>query len=104
MDWRLLSFAVWGFGTMVLYGIVVSDRYGDWQRWHDHRSLRDLIEAAGLFMVSIACAGSVAMVLFGVPGSPVRGALIALALGGFTGVGILMVSDIRDRRDREDDQ
>lgn len=90
IDTRILSFLVWGMGTLVLATYVLNAAVDEWNHWHDARGRRDMYIALGLWVVSLASTMSTAAVLFGEPGQGVRMFMIPLALGAFTYVVALM--------------
>lgn len=90
-EWRFLAFLVWGFGTVVVYTIVLLQERAQYRLHRDQRSRRDMLEAVGLFLTALGSALAIALVLFGEVGTSVRGFSIAIALGAFTGVGIVKV-------------
>jgi len=102
-DSRWLAFAVWGVGTVLVYGFVLIKRRRTWRLHHDIRSSRDLVEASALFGVAVSAAISVFMVLFGEAGTGIRPFLVAMSLGCFTGAGIVMATERMQHDPAEDD-
>ncbi len=93
LDSRLLAFAVWGLGTVAIYGYVLWRRRHSYLVHHDARSRRDVVEALGLFLVALSAAASIWIVLFVTPGSGVRIFLTTVSLGAFLGVGLVMATE-----------
>ena len=97
---RFAIYLVWGIGTILVYAVVLVRR---WLRFQRHRYDRrkavrrdvrkDVMAGAGLFLTALGSGLAVAFVLFGEPGSGPRSFMIALALGAFTGAGLVMVSE-----------
>lgn len=104
-DSRWVAFAVWGLGTVAVYGYVFLRRRHTWRiHRHDLRSTRDLIESGALLMVAVSACVAVFMVLFGEPGVGLRPFLTALALGSFTGAGVVMATERMQHDPAEDDE
>lgn len=93
LDTRWIAYILWGVGTVVVYGVVLYRRQGLYVRFPDRRSRRDLMEAVVLFIVALASFLAITMVLWGEPGTGIRGMLVAVALGAYTGAGVIMLSD-----------
>ena len=91
-DPRWFVYAVWGVGSVVVWALVVSDAYGQWKLRRDQRSKRELLAATGLFFTALGAAASIALVLFGEPGSAPRTFALAFALGMFPGAGIVILT------------
>ena len=91
-DPRWFVYALWGIGSVVVWALVVSDAYGQWQLRRDQRSKRELLAATGLFFTALGAAASIALVLFGEPGSTPRTFALAFALGMFPGAGIVILT------------
>lgn len=98
VDDRVLPFLLWGLGTVALYGVNLGREVREWDIHRDLRGRRDAIVATCLFLCALASCLSVASLLFGSAGDPARRLLGAIALGAFTGVGIVMVT-VRKRVD-----
>lgn len=92
IDSRFLIFLVWGIGTVLVYSIVLRDRWRSWRLHHDRRARRDLLTSVGLFLTALAAAGSIAFVLFGPVGAGIRGLFVALSLGAFFATGLVMAT------------
>ena len=90
---RLVFYGAWGLGVLVLYSIVAVRRLRGHRVHHDRRSFRDLLEGVGLWLVSFAASAAVASLVFYPDASQLRGALNAIALGAFVGVGIIMATE-----------
>lgn len=98
-DDRIVPFLLWGLGTVGLYTLNLSREVREWVLHRDRRGTRDALIAMCLFICALASCLSVASLLFGVAqDDPLRRALMALALGAFTGVGVVMVT-VRKRED-----
>ena len=93
MDWRLIVLALWGGGTVLVYGRVLLIRQQSYRLHRDRRSRRDLLAALGLFLVALCSGLSIAVVVFGRNGDGMRSFATALALGAFLAVGILMATE-----------
>lgn len=96
-DWRILSFSIWGLGAVAVFGVHLARERRQYKLHHDSRAMRDLLTASGLFLTALASAISVWMVLFGQAGTGLRGLAVAVALGAFLGVGIVLVTTGRKR-------
>ena len=91
-DDRIVPFLLWGLGTVALYSVNLAREVREWSLHHDRRGTRDALVALCLFVCALTSCLSVAALLFGSQGDPVRRLLGALALGAFTGVGVVMVT------------
>lgn len=95
IDFRLLAYLVWGIGTTLIYFVVMDRRYRAYLRRPDARARRELVVCIGLFITALMANLAVLMVLFGTPGTGLRGFFIATSLGAFFAVGIVMLTDRR---------
>ena len=102
-DSRYIAFVIWGIGTVLVYGFVLYKRRHTWALHHDIRSARDLVEAGALFLVAIASAAAIFMVLFGEAGVGLRPFFTAVALGSFTGAGLVMATERMQHDPAEDE-
>jgi hypothetical protein len=93
MDLKFAIYVVWGLGTVVVYGIVLRKRRRSYRLHHDARSRRDLISGLALFITSLCSFLAITFVLFGEPGTGIRGLFAATALGAYLGAGIVMASE-----------
>lgn len=93
LDTRLLAYLVWGIGTTVVYAIVMDGSYRDYIVQRDKRSRRELFEDVGLFGTAICSNLAIVVVLFVEQGSDWSRFLVALALGAFSGVGVLKLTE-----------
>jgi hypothetical protein len=93
LDTRLAAYLVWGVGTLMVYGWVLRRRYQVFRVRPDRRSRRELAAAIALFLVSLAASLAVTFVLFGETGTGIRGLMSAIALGAFTGAGVVMAGE-----------
>ena len=100
IDTRLAAFLVWGTGTLVIYAVVFVRRFHRFvvhrrdRRRRVRRDVRqDVMSGFALLMVSFGSAAATALVLFGETGSSLRGFFVALALGAFTGAGLVMLTE-----------
>ena len=92
-EWsRFIAFLIWGLGTFMLATYVLAGRLSDWRQREDARSRREVYEAAGLWIVSLATTTSVVLVLFNPPGG-LRSLMTAISLGAFTYVVAIMAVD-----------
>ena len=94
---RLLFYGLWGGGVLLLFSIVAVRRLRNHRQHRDRRSFRDLLEGIGLWLVSFAASAAVASLVFYPEAASLRGALNAIALGAFVGVGIIMATEERAR-------
>jgi hypothetical protein len=92
-DERFVILLIWGLGTVLAYALVLRGRVRSWRVRRDSRSRRELVSGLGLFMTALASCTSLTVVLFGEAGTSLRGWFIALALGAFTGSGIIMATE-----------
>ena len=97
MDWRLVMLALWGGGTVLTYARVLWMRRASYSLHHDRRARRDYLTAFGLFLVALASALSIALVLFGDSGAGARGFATAVSLGAFLAVGLIMATEKPER-------
>lgn len=97
VDTRYVLFAIWGGGSVLVYGRVLYLRIRSYLIHHDGRARRELLAAAALFLVALGCGISVAFLLFGVSGTPVRQTAVSIALGAFLAAGIIMATERRPR-------
>ena len=93
LDTRLLTLIIWGFGVVLVFGIVLIRRLEAYAHFRDRAAIREAAEAIGLFLTALASALSIVFVLMGPDASGIRSFLVALALGMFAGVGIVMVTE-----------
>ena len=93
IDTRVLTLFVWGVGTVAIYVVVLAQRLMAYWRHNDRRSRRDLLEGFALFLVALGAGSAVGFVLFGEAGATPRGIATAVALGAFTGAGLVMASE-----------
>jgi len=89
-DTRLAAFAIWGLGSVAVFGIVAERRIRRWRRFRDARTFRAMAEGVALFITSLASALAVAFLLFGPQGTQYGRPLIAVALGCFLAAGVVM--------------
>ena len=97
-DTRVLTFLLWGGGTLIVYGIVLWRAIIRWNIHRDVRARRELVIRLSLFITAFAAACSIAFVLFD-GASTIRAFLVALSLGAFSGAGIVMASEDRAQHD-----
>jgi hypothetical protein len=97
IDTRLGAYLIWGVGTVIVYSIVLWRAHRSWKRLPDRRARRDLIASFALFLTALASFLAITAVLFGTPGSGLRGFAVAMALGGFFGAGLILASPTEDR-------
>jgi hypothetical protein len=93
VDTRIVAYLLWGLGTTVIYAVVMDGSYRDYILQRDRRAKRELFEDIGLFATALCSNIAILMVLFEQGSSEPRQFAVALALGAFTGVGILKVTD-----------
>lgn len=93
IDWRLIVLLVWGGGTVATYSRVLRRRYLAYRVHRDNRGRRDLLSAFGLFLTALTSALSIALVLFGSEGGSIRGLFVAISLGAFFAVGVILASE-----------
>ena len=97
IDIRLIVYTVWALGSVLVWGKVFSDDFGDFRatrraRRRERRSrsaAQVLLSDFALFLVAIASALSILTLVIGqeVPG--LRGFASALSLGAFFGAGLV---------------
>ena len=101
MDTRIAVLILWGGGVVFLFGVVLLRRLGAWHQYRDRAARREMLEALALFITAVA-SGSIVSVLTIPEVTSVRSFLVALSLGAFVGVGIIMATeDPRPERRRE---
>ena len=93
----MIVLALWGGGTVAVYGRVLWARRVSNLIHHDRRSRRDYLEAFGLFMVALSSALSIGLVLFAGDLSGPRSLITAMSLGAFLAVGIFMATEKTER-------
>src|SRR6185503_3297776 len=102
MDTRIAVLILWGGGVVFLFGVVLLRRLGAWHQYRDRAARREMLEALALFITAVAASGSIVSVLTIPEVTSVRSFLVALSLGAFVGVGIIMATeDPRPERRRE---
>lgn len=89
----LLLLLIWGGGTVLAYSVVLRNRRRAFVLHHDKRSRRELLAGAALFLTALSSTLAIVFVLFGQPGSGPRTLVISIALGAFTGAGIVMAQE-----------
>jgi hypothetical protein len=97
LDVKLVMYAIWGLGVVVLYGRVLWGRRRLWKARHTARARRDLIVAFSLFLTALAASAAIFAVLFGPLGTGVRGFFVAVALGAFFAAGLVMGTGSEDK-------
>jgi hypothetical protein len=102
IDVRLLMYLGWGGATVTTWAYVLYRRVHAWRLHHDARSQRELLIALSLFLTSLATLLSFTMVFFGSHGTDLRNLLVALALGAFTGAGIVSATEPEEPDPAED--
>lgn len=94
LDFRVLTYVIWGIGTTLVYGYVLLCRTRAFRRRHDRRSRRELMTGIGLFLTAFAANLAVLVVLFGrEAGQDARSFFVALSLGAFFAVGVNMATE-----------
>lgn len=93
LDTRFAVLAVWGLGTVVVYGYVLMRRRRLWLRRRSREDAHELLASVALFITALASALAIGFVLFGPVGTGIRGLFTALALGAFSAAGLVMASD-----------
>lgn len=94
LDFRLLTYIIWGVGTTLIYGYVLVRRARSYRRRLDTRSRRELMTAVGLFMTAFAANIAILVVLFGrEAGQDARSFFVALSLGAFFAVGVNLATE-----------
>lgn len=86
---RVIVYAVWAVMSVLAWGKVLIDRVRSYNRWHDARARRELVENVGLFLVAFAACLSLVLLIFGQSVVGIRGIALAVALGSFLAVGIV---------------
>lgn len=103
LDSRLIAFALWGLGTVAVYADVLRVRLRSWALHHDRRGKREAMSGLALFLTALCSSVAIFLVLFGQAGSGIRGLFVAIALGAFTGAGIVLRTE-RPAADPLEDQ
>jgi hypothetical protein len=93
LDTRVFTLLLWGLGTVLIYGAVLVMRVREYRRHHDRRSRREVMIGFVLFLTALGSGLAVAFVLFGEAATTLRGISTAIALGAFTGAGLVMLSE-----------
>lgn len=93
LDTRVAVLLLWGGGTVLVYAIVLGQRIASWRVHRDRRARRDVMSGFALFLTALGSGAAVAFVLFGDAGQGARGVATAVALGAFTGAGLVLVSE-----------
>jgi hypothetical protein len=89
IDTRFVAYAIWGAGTVLVYGAVFRLGLRRWRYRRDARAWRELLERTARFLVALASMASLTLALFGEAGTGARGLIVALALGAFTAAGVI---------------
>lgn len=89
IDGRWVAYAIWGLGTVVIYGLSLRRGWRSWRVRRDTRSERELLERTARFLVALASVASLTLALFGEQGTAIRAIIVAIALGAFTAAGAL---------------
>jgi hypothetical protein len=93
LDTKFIAYAIWGFGTLVVYGLVLYRAVQASRRSHDRRGRRDVLGALALFLTALGAFLAITLVLFGEAGTTPRGFAVAVALGAFSAAGLVMATD-----------
>jgi len=101
MEPRLLTLILWGGGVVFLFGFVLFRRLRAWGMYRDRAARREALEAVALFITAVAASGSIVAVLAIPEVTSIRSFLVALSLGAFVGVGIIMATEEPRPRRRE---
>lgn len=90
LDPRIVFWAVWAVGTVIVWAIVFERQRRQYRKHRDAASLRDAIQALGLFIVSLAAFLGMTAALF-LRGAGFGALLFAVAGGAFFVVGLYSV-------------
>lgn len=100
IDGRIATLLLWGGGTLIIFTIVfykavrrLRDRRTDRRKSARIEARRDVVVTFALLLVAAGSALSTYLVLFGEAASGARGVAVAIALGAFTGVGLVMLTE-----------
>jgi hypothetical protein len=93
LDTRIFTLLLWGLGTVIIYAAVLIIRVREFRRHRDRRSRREVMIGFVLFLTALGSGMAVAFVLFGEVATTLRGISTAIALGAFTGAGLVMLSE-----------
>jgi hypothetical protein len=93
VDLRVAFWVVWGVGTVLVYGALFARRYRIFRKHQEPRARRDLMEAFGLFLVSVAAALGITAALFGPTGQGWGRLMFAVSSGVFFVVGLYSVME-----------
>ena len=96
-DSRLIIYAVWATGSVLVWGRVFSDDVGDYiearrvtvRDRRAHSAIQILLADFALLLVAIASAISILTLVIGQDMPGLRGFALALALGAFFGAGLV---------------
>lgn len=90
VDARLLFWAVWGLGTLVVYSAIFMRRLRVLRHHRDPRSRREVLEAFGYLLVAVSAALGITVAIFA-RGSGWGSLLFAIASGAFLVVGVYTI-------------
>lgn len=89
---RLVIYGAWAFGSLAIWGRVLGLGLRSYRTWRDLRARRELLADFALFLVALSSCLSIVLLVIGQQGTGIRGFMLALALGGFTGAGIVLAT------------
>ncbi len=92
VDPRLVFWAVWGVGTLVVYTILFHRARKHYLRHHDARARRDQTRAFGYLLVALAAAIGITLALF-FRGTGSAALLFAISGGAYFVNGLYAVID-----------
>jgi hypothetical protein len=84
-------YVLWGIMTTLVWAGVLADAYGQWKEQRDRRARRELLSTASLFITALGSTAAILMIFFGEPGSAPRQVVLGVALGMFTGAGLVLL-------------
>ncbi len=90
---RVVFTILWGGGVVFASLVIVVARTMIYMRHKDGRSFRDLGQGFGIGLVAFAAAAAIAAVVVLPEAITLRGFFVAIALGSFFGLLIIMATD-----------
>jgi hypothetical protein len=94
MDLRLLGYFGWALATLVIYGLVFQRVIGKYRHYHDDRARREFLTVLALFITALVSFVSLLTLFLWAPGGVgLRGVLTFIALGSFTGAGVVWLQE-----------
>lgn len=102
MEIRVLAYLVWAATTVLVYGVVFWRMVRKYRVYRDRRATREFLTSLALFVTSLVSFFSIlSLVLFDPSSEGFRLILTVLALGSFTGAGIVWLQETPKERRSE---